>query len=121
MKLQSLRLRAAPLTASGSWWTWASPSATDDARRRLFEVILPDPAFMEANADRDLGIVLVTTRTISARSPTRGRASKAPIYATPFTAYILREKLREADLLDEAKITEVPLGGTIELGPFKLE
>ncbi|MFN9927077.1 MAG: MBL fold metallo-hydrolase, partial [Phenylobacterium sp.] len=28
---------------------------------------------------------------------------------------------READLLDEAEITEVPLGGRIELGPFSLE
>ena len=46
---------------------------------------------------------------------------KAPVYATPFTAFILREKLREKDLLDEVSITEVPLGGTIELGPFSLE
>ena len=46
---------------------------------------------------------------------------KAPVYATPFTAFILREKLREADLLDQVPITEVALGGTIELGPFNLE
>jgi ribonuclease J len=46
---------------------------------------------------------------------------KAPIYATPFTAFVLREKLREADLLDEAEITVVPLGGKIELGPFEME
>ncbi len=86
------------------------------------EVILPDPAFMEANADRLLGIVLTHAHEdhIGAVAHLWPRF-KAPIYATPFTAYILREKLREADLLDEAKITEVPLGGTIELGPFKLE
>src|SRR6185312_10173827 len=45
---------------------------------------------------------------------------KAPLYATPFTAFLLREKLREADLLGEARIIEVPLDGSIRLGPFEL-
>jgi ribonuclease J len=86
------------------------------------EVILPDPAFMEENADRLLGIVLTHAHEdhIGAVAHLWPRF-KAPIYATPFTAFILREKLREADLLDEAEITIVPLGGTIELGPFSLE
>jgi ribonuclease J len=86
------------------------------------EVILPDPAFMEQNADRLLGIVLTHAHEdhIGAVAHLWPRF-KAPIYATPFTAFILREKLREADLLEEAEITIVPLGGTIELGPFSLE
>jgi ribonuclease J len=86
------------------------------------EVILPDPQFMEANAGRLLGIVLTHAHEdhIGAVAWLWPRF-KAPIYATPFTAFILREKLREADLLDEADITIVPLGGTIELGPFSLE
>jgi ribonuclease J len=45
---------------------------------------------------------------------------KAPLYATPFTAFLLREKLREADLLDEARIIEVPLNGAFNLGPFEI-
>ena len=86
------------------------------------EVILPDPEFMEQNASRLLGIVLTHAHEdhIGAVAHLWPRF-KAPIYATPFTAFILREKLREAGLLDEAAITIVPLGGTIELGPFKLE
>src|SRR3954469_13041099 len=86
------------------------------------EVILPDPTFMEENADRLLGIVLTHAHEdhIGAVAWLWPRF-KAPIYATPFTAFILREKLREAGLLDEAEITEVPLGGSIELGPFQLE
>ncbi|MBI1199142.1 MAG: MBL fold metallo-hydrolase [Phenylobacterium sp.] len=85
------------------------------------DVILPDPAFIEEYADRILGIVLTHAHEdhIGAVAWLWPRL-KAPIYATPFTAFILREKLREADLLDEAEITEVPLGGEIELGPFKL-
>jgi len=86
------------------------------------EVILPDPAFIEDYADRILGIVLTHAHEdhIGAVAWLWPRL-RAPIYATPFTAFILREKLREADLLDEAAITEVPLGGTIDLGPFRLE
>ncbi|WP_337185402.1 ribonuclease J [Phenylobacterium sp.] len=86
------------------------------------EVILPDPTFIEAYADRILGIVLTHAHEdhIGAVAWLWPRL-QAPIYATPFTAFILREKLREADLLDEVEITEVPLGGRIELGPFTLD
>jgi ABC transporter DrrB family efflux protein len=86
------------------------------------EVILPDPAFIEEHAHRILGIVLTHAHEdhIGAVAWLWPRL-KAPVYATPFTAFILREKLREADLLDAVKITEVPLGGTIELGPFSLD
>ena len=85
-------------------------------------MILPDPAFMEENAHRLLGIVLTHAHEdhIGAVAWLWPRF-KAPIYATPFTAFILREKLREKGLLDEAQITIVPLSGTIELGPFSLE
>jgi ribonuclease J len=77
---------------------------------------------MEENAHRLLGIVLTHAHEdhIGAVAWLWPRF-KAPIYATPFTAFILREKLREKGLLDEAQITIVPLSGTIELGPFSLE
>jgi ribonuclease J len=86
------------------------------------EVILPDPEFIEEYADRILAIVVTHAHEDHIGAvPWLWPRLKAPIYATPFTAFILREKLREADLLEEAQITEVPLGGTIEIGPFKLD
>jgi ribonuclease J len=86
------------------------------------EIILPDPSYIEAYADKILGIVVTHAHEdhIGAVAWLWPRF-KAPIYATPFTAFVLREKLREADLLDEAEITIVPLGGKISLGPFELE
>ena len=86
------------------------------------EVILPDPEYIEKYAKNILGIVLTHAHEdhIGAVAHLWPRM-KAPVYATPFTAFILREKLREADLLDAVDITEVPLGGSIELGPFKLD
>jgi ribonuclease J len=85
------------------------------------EVILPDPAFIAEHADDILGIVLT-----HAHEDHIGAVGwlwpqlKAPVYATPFTAFLVREKLRDAGILDEVSITEVPLSGTIKLGPFEL-
>jgi ribonuclease J len=85
------------------------------------DIIMPDPSFIEAYADDILGIVLTHAHEdhIGAIGWLWPRL-EAPVYATPFTAYLVREKLRDADLLDEVQITEVPLGGTIQLGPFEI-
>ena len=85
------------------------------------EIILPDPSFIEEHARDILGIVLTHAHEdhIGAVAWLWPRL-RAPLYATPFTAFLLREKLREAGLLDEVKITEIPLSGTFRLGPFEL-
>jgi ribonuclease J len=86
------------------------------------EVILPDPEFIEEHASDILGIVLTHAHEdhIGAVAWLWPRL-KAPVYATPFTAFLLREKLRDKGLLEEVKITEVALGGKITLGPFELD
>ena len=85
------------------------------------EIILPDPTYIEEYAKDIIGIVLTHAHEdhIGAVAWLWPRL-KAPLYATPFTAFLLREKLREQGLLAEAPITEVPLSGTIKLGPFEL-
>jgi ribonuclease J len=81
------------------------------------EIILPDPEFIEAYADDIIGIVLT-----HAHEDHLGAVHwlwprlKAPVYATPFTAFLLREKLRDAGILDEVPITEVPLSGSSTWG-----
>jgi len=85
------------------------------------EIILPDPAFIEEHAGDILGIVLTHAHEDHIGAvPWLWERLRAPMYATPFTAFLLREKLREAGLLDEAQITEVPLSGVITLGPFEV-
>ena len=85
------------------------------------EIILPDPDFIAAYAKDILGIVLTHAHEdhIGAVAWLWPRL-RAPLYATPFTAFLLREKLREAGLEDEARIIEVPLNGAITLGPFEI-
>ena len=85
------------------------------------EIILPDPTFIEEHAKDILGVVLTHAHEDHIGAvPWLWPRLRAPLYATPFTAFLLREKLREADLLDEAIIREIPLSGTIRLGPFEI-
>jgi ribonuclease J len=85
------------------------------------EVILPDPSYIEDYADDILGIVLTHAHEdhIGAVGHLWPRL-RAPLYATPFTAYLLRDKLREAGILNEVSLTEIPLSGSFTIGPFEL-
>ena len=86
------------------------------------ELILPDPTYLEDVKDSVLGIVLTHAHEdhIGALAWLWPRL-KAPVFATPFTAALVREKLREQGLLDKVKLTEVPLKGSLSLGPFDVE
>ena len=46
---------------------------------------------------------------------------RCPVYATAFTAAILRRKLAEAGLLDDVEIHTVARDARVELGPFDVE
>jgi len=83
------------------------------------DVIVPDPAFLEG--EEILGIVLTHAHEdhIGALGWILPRIS-APIYATPFTAFLVREKLRERNVLDDAELNIVELGGKVDLGPFEV-
>src|SRR3712207_569769 len=73
------------------------------------EIIVPDPAYAEENAKDILGIVLTHAHEdhIGAIGWLWPKL-KAPIYATPFTAFLVREKLRDAGV-EGVTIHEVPL------------
>jgi ribonuclease J len=86
------------------------------------DVILPDPTFLEDERDNILAIVLTHAHEdhIGAIGWLWPRL-KAPVYATPFTAALVREKLREHNLLDKVRLNEVSLNAFLQLGPFGVE
>jgi len=86
------------------------------------DIIMPDPAFIEARRDNLLAIVLTHAHEdhLGAVAYLWPRL-RCPVYATPFAAAILRDKLREANLLEKVELHEVPLSGQISLGPFEIE
>lgn len=86
------------------------------------DVILPDPRFIEERKHQLLAIVLT-----HAHEDHMGAVAylwerlRCPIYATPFTAYLMRDRLAERGLLGEAKVREIALTGRFDIGPFDLE
>jgi ribonuclease J len=86
------------------------------------EVVMPDPTFIVERRQDLLGLVLTHAHEDHIGAvPHLWRRLRCPIYATPFTASVLRRKLEEAGLVKEAVITEVPLSGSFTLGPFAFE
>ena len=86
------------------------------------ELVLPDPSYLEEEQDNIIGIVLTHAHEdhIGALGWLWPRL-KAPVYATPFTAALVREKLKERSLLERVRLTEIPLKGKLSLGPFDID
>jgi len=86
------------------------------------EVIMPDPAFIEERREDLVGIVLTHAHEDHLGAvPDLWPRLRAPVYATPFAASVLRRKLIEAGLVDDVPVTEIPLGGRFRIAPFDLE
>ncbi|MCE2951179.1 MAG: ribonuclease J [Alphaproteobacteria bacterium] len=86
------------------------------------EVLMPDPAFIVENKKDLVGLVLTHAHEDHIGAvPYLWTRLRCPIYATPFTAALVRAKLKEAGILKEVTLHEIPLGGSFELGPFSLQ
>jgi ribonuclease J len=86
------------------------------------EVVMPDPEFIVERREDLVGIVLTHAHEdhLGAVADLWPRL-KAPVYATPFAASVLKRKLIDAGLRDQVSVTEIPLGGKFSLAPFELE
>jgi len=84
------------------------------------EIVLPEPGFIEAQADDLKGLVLTHAHEDHFGAvPHLWRRLRCPIYCTAFTAGVLRRKLDESDL----RASEVPIhvkepGERFSVGPF---
>ncbi|MEK9660956.1 MAG: ribonuclease J, partial [Alphaproteobacteria bacterium] len=86
------------------------------------DVILPNPGFIVARRDRLSGLVLTHAHEDHIGAvPYLWRRLQCPLYATPFTAALLRRKLEDEGLAGSAKVTEIDLSGRFSVGPFDLE
>jgi ribonuclease J len=96
-------------------------SFADDSMPGI-DIIMPDPAFIVEHRADLVGIVATHAHEdhIGAIAHLWPRL-KCPVYATPFTAAVLRAKLAEAGLLSSVKLIEVPMSGKFSVGPFDLE
>ncbi len=86
------------------------------------EVVMADASFIAERSDTLVGLVATHAHEDHIGAiPYLWPRLKCPVYATPFTAALLRAKLAEAGLEDEVPIVEVPMSGKFEIGPFELE
>ncbi|HUH83373.1 MAG TPA: ribonuclease J, partial [Stellaceae bacterium] len=86
------------------------------------DVIMPDPTFIAERIDALDGLVVTHAHEDHIGAiPYLWQRLRCPVYATPFTAAVLRQKLIEADLEHEVPITEVPMSGSFRVGPFAIE
>ena len=85
------------------------------------DLILPELEFIETQRDRLAGIVLTHGHEDHIGAiPYLAADLKAPLYATPFTAGLIAEKLEEEGLTGQVKLNVIARDATFEVGPFRL-
>ena len=96
-------------------------SFADDTMPGL-DVIMPDASFIEERRDDLVGIVVTHAHEdhLGAIQYLWPRF-KTTVYATPFTANLLRQKLVETKLETSVPIVEIPMSGKFSIAPFELE
>ncbi|HEY6982839.1 ribonuclease J [Reyranella sp.] len=107
---------------AGKWLMVDLGIAFGDDSTPGIEVVMPDPAFIEERRDDLVGIVLTHAHEDHLGAvPDLWPRLRAPVYASPFAASVLRRKLAEAGLTDAVPITEIALGARFTVAPFELE
>ncbi|MXO65990.1 MBL fold metallo-hydrolase [Altererythrobacter endophyticus] len=86
------------------------------------DLVFADPEFIEERLDDLLGIVITHAHEDHIGAiPYFAADFGVPIYATPFTAELIRRKLQEAGIEDEVELNIIEEDhGSIELGPFEV-
>ncbi len=83
------------------------------------ELVLPDLSFIEERRDDLLGIVLTHGHEDHIGAiPYLAADLGVPLYATPFTAGLIRQKLDEEGLSEEVELNVIDNEGSFALGPF---
>ena len=86
------------------------------------DLLLPDPTFIAQHKKDVVG--LVVTHGHEDHIGAIGylwRDIQCPIYATPFTAELIEDKLAEQELLARAQVNVVKRGITLDLSPFEVQ
>jgi len=87
-----------------------------------FHVQMADPSFISDHSDRLQGLLLTHAHEDHIGAvPHLWSKLRCPVYATVFTAEMLRRKLIEHNLVDKVPIREVQPGDRFTIGVFEVE
>ena len=86
------------------------------------DIVIPDITYLKQNRDKLRAILLTHGHEDHIGAlPYILRDLRVPVYGTQFTLALVRRRLEEFGLLDQAKLNEVAAGETITIGPFGVE
>lgn len=101
-------------------WLMVDLGITFDQETPGIDVLMPDTKFIEEHVQNLVGLVLTHAHEDHIGAvPHLWPRLRCPIFATPFTAALLRYKLKEAGLTPP--LHEVPLSGGVDIGPFSVD
>jgi ribonuclease J len=106
----------------GKWLIVDCGITFGDDRAPGADVILPDPGFLTKLKDDIIGLVATHAHEDHIGAiPYLWPQLKCPIYATGFTASVLKRKLAMEGFGREVPIHILPMSGTITLAPFDIQ
>jgi ribonuclease J len=86
------------------------------------EIIAPDPEFIVERRDDLAGLVLTHAHEDHVGAvPYLWPLLRCPIYATPFTAHVVRQKIKDYIWADKVTIIEIPISSKFKVGKFDVE
>ncbi len=86
------------------------------------DIVIPDMSYLLKNRDKVAGLVVTHGHEDHIGAvPFLVRELTIPIYGTALTLALIKEKLREHNLLDRADLIEITPRQVIEIGPFSFE
>jgi ribonuclease J len=107
---------------AGKWLMVDCGITFADAAYPGIDVVLPDLAFIEDRLDDLVGIVLTHGHEDHIGAlPYLAEDLGVPLYATPFTAGLIRGKLEEEGIANRVKLRIVQPGKKIQIGPFGID
>ncbi len=107
---------------AGKWLMVDLGVSFGDETMPMIDVVMPDPAWIVERRDDLVGLVLTHGHEDHLGAVHYlWRRLGCPVYATPFAAAILRNKLHEVGLLGEVPLEVVDLGARFRAGPFEVE
>ena len=86
------------------------------------DIVIPDFSYLRERRDKLVAVVLTHGHEDHIGAvPFLLKEMSVPIYGTPFTLALLREKLREHGLLNEADLRQINPPEPLAIGPFEFE
>ena len=86
------------------------------------EILMPNPQYLVERKDKVCGLLLTHGHEDHIGAiPYLWERFKCPIYATPFTAELVRAKMQDQQIDIDPFLHEVPLEGQVNIGPFSIK